>query len=379
MEEYKDITQHEIEALKMKYNLADAHTHQSQSTTQKNIIKNLDKLWYLSEKTKQYKLEEKFINKFFSMKNIDCINHKDVMLHYSASVSTIHIANYLLKNNLSVSLLEPCFDNIYDILNGFGIEIEPIEESVFLRGNIYTILYETVKTDCIFIIDPNNPTGFSFLDKSYKKDFEELLRYCKDYNKILIIDYCFSNFLLGRKEVNLYNPYYLLKKYNVTYITIEDTGKTWPTQDAKISLVLSSSNIHSDLYSIYTSYILNISPFILTLMINYIDDSINDNFKSINNLLDKNRTYLKNKINNTFINVLPSRVPTSVAWCYINKKTSLDVQKLLGNEGIYTIPGSYFFWNKKEKGNRFIRIALARDPDIFFPAIEKLSGIIKRV
>jgi len=379
MEEYKDITQHEIEALKVKYNLADAHTHQSQSITQRNIIKDLDKLWYLSEKTKQHKLEEEFIDKFFAMKNIDCVNHKDVMLHYSASVSTIHIANYLLKNNLSVSLLEPCFDNIYDILDGFSIKIEPIEESVFLRDHIYDRLCETVKTDCIFIIDPNNPTGFSFLDKSYKKDFEELLRYCKDYNKILIIDYCFSNFLLGRKEINLYNPYYSLKEYNITYIAIEDTGKTWPTQDAKISLVSSSSNIYLDLYSIYTTYILNVSPFILILMISYIDNSINDNFKSMNNLLDKNRKYLKDKMNKTFINVLPSRVPTSVAWCAVNKQTSLDVQKILVDEGIYTISGSYFFWSNKEKGSSFIRVALARNHDMFFPAVEKLSSIIKGI
>ena len=33
-----DITQHEIAALKTKYNLADAHTHQSQSGAQIQII-----------------------------------------------------------------------------------------------------------------------------------------------------------------------------------------------------------------------------------------------------------------------------------------------------------------------------------------------------
>ncbi len=43
--EYQDITQHEIEALKFEYNLADAHTHQAQSPTQEQIVDRLPGLW----------------------------------------------------------------------------------------------------------------------------------------------------------------------------------------------------------------------------------------------------------------------------------------------------------------------------------------------
>ncbi len=63
--EYQDITQHEIEALKFEYNLADAHTHQSQSLSQQVIVDSLPALWRDSEKKKQGELEEKFIRTFF--------------------------------------------------------------------------------------------------------------------------------------------------------------------------------------------------------------------------------------------------------------------------------------------------------------------------
>jgi len=372
MKKYQDITQHEIEALKQKYNLADAHTHQSQSSTQRNIISNLDQLWFDSENSKQASLEKIFINKFFQMKGIDNIDYKDVMLHYSASVSTIHIANYLLQKKLSVSLLEPCFDNIHDILNGFEINTSPIDESIFTGSDIYNNLCDKIKTDCLFLIDPNNPTGFTFLDRKYKNDFEEVVRYCQDKNKILIIDYCFSNFILFREEVEFYNPYLLFEKYDLTYIAIEDTGKTWPTQDAKISLLTSSKNIYKDLYSIYTSYVLNISPFILNLLIKYIDDSVNNNFSSIHKLLDRNRNYAREKLKNTSISIIKPRVFTSVLWCESKKHSAEHLHKILVEKDIYIIQGSFFYWKNKKEGKSYFRIALARDSELFFSAIDSL-------
>jgi hypothetical protein len=53
MLKFQDLTQHEVEALKQKYNFADAHTHQSQSPSQLEIVRSLPELWFEAEKTKQ--------------------------------------------------------------------------------------------------------------------------------------------------------------------------------------------------------------------------------------------------------------------------------------------------------------------------------------
>lgn len=61
MMKFEDLTQHAVEALKQKYNFADAHTHQSQSPEQLEIIRNLPELWLEAERTKQETLNNKFI------------------------------------------------------------------------------------------------------------------------------------------------------------------------------------------------------------------------------------------------------------------------------------------------------------------------------
>src|SRR4051812_46230367 len=116
MSEYKDITQHEIEALKFQYNLADAHTHQSQSASQEKIVDSLPQLWRDAEGKKQAELENEFIRVFFEAQRQKAALESPTMLVYAASIGMVIIANYLMKKKMSVALLEPCFDNIHDIL-----------------------------------------------------------------------------------------------------------------------------------------------------------------------------------------------------------------------------------------------------------------------
>lgn len=88
-----DITQHEILALRTRYNLADAHTHQPQSLTQRHIVHRLPQLWFEAEKTTQYVLEQKFIKKFFRLHRQDTALRLDrTMLFYAASIAMVTIA-----------------------------------------------------------------------------------------------------------------------------------------------------------------------------------------------------------------------------------------------------------------------------------------------
>ena len=100
--EYKDITQHEIEALKQEYNLADAHTHQAQSPTQRKIVERLPELWFESEKTKQAEMENKFIETFFRSQRQSAALKTPSMLVYAASIGMVIIANYLMKKKMSI-------------------------------------------------------------------------------------------------------------------------------------------------------------------------------------------------------------------------------------------------------------------------------------
>jgi hypothetical protein len=50
---FEDLTQHEIVALRTQHDLADAHTHQKQSRSQRDIVESLPTLWFEAEQKSQ--------------------------------------------------------------------------------------------------------------------------------------------------------------------------------------------------------------------------------------------------------------------------------------------------------------------------------------
>ncbi len=375
MSEYEDLTQHEIQALKREYNLADAHTHQSQSPTQQKIVESLPALWMEAEKSKQAEMEQKFIETFFKIQKQHHALKTPTMLVYAASIAMAITANYLKKKKLKVSLIHPCFDNLHDLLVHFDVPLEPLQEEwLHDADSIYDNLKKHVKADVIFIVDPNNPTGFTLSSngKTATKGFEELFRYAKDHKKLLIFDFCFASFMLPDDELVIFEIYAMLEKYGVSYIAMEDTGKTWPLQDAKVALLKTSKDLHDEIYSIHTSYLLNVSPFILNLVSEYILDSERDNFASVYDLLERNRTIAQKELDGGVLEFQKPKSKVSVAWFKIKDPTikSTELQKVILEHGAYVLPGTFFYWNDRVEGEHFIRIALARNTDMFEAAVK---------
>lgn len=379
---FLDITQHEIEALKTKHNLADAHTHQKQSITQRRIVADLPNIWYESENTTQRATEEKFIHKFFSLLNQHTAlkNLNNIFLVYAASIAMQMVAIYLMRNKLSVSIVEPCFDNLHDIIKFQDVTRIPLPEHLLHNPDtIYDNLCATAVGDCLLLVDPNNPTGHSLL-KHGTRGFEEVLRFCSDRNKLLILDLTFAPFAVMDTDVGRFDLYELLQRYDVSYITMEDTGKTWPIQDAKASALVVSSDIRDSLYNIHTSVLLNVSPFILNLLTRYFDDSAKDGFESVRGLLAHNRRYLVERLrDHELLEYVDPDVAVSVAWLQIKQSsftTATALQRKLADADVYVLPGTYFYWNTPERGERFLRVALARDSERFESSIDRMLEIL---
>ncbi|HYC34097.1 MAG TPA: pyridoxal phosphate-dependent aminotransferase [Candidatus Paceibacterota bacterium] len=377
--EYKDITQHEIEALKHDFNLSDAHTHQSQSSTQKEIVGRLPQLWYEAENTRQYDMEQKFLKNFFRVQKQEwALKNNNCLLVYASSIAMVITANYLMKKNMSVSLMHPCFDNLTDILRNMKVPISPLEESWLSDPEkIYVNLEKNVKTDALFFVDPNNPTGFTLFSYG-KKAWSEVIRYAKDYNKLLLMDFCFASFMLPDKDLDVFDLYELLETSGVSYIAYEDTGKTWPLQDTKVAILKTSKDLYEDVFNIHTSYLLNVSPFILNVVTQYILDSEKDNFASVFGLLERNRKIATKILQGSILQPIVPITKVSVLWCRIKDSNikATELKAYLEKSGIHVLPGTYFFWNDKETGDRFIRIALARNTGIFQAGMLNLRKVI---
>src|SRR3989344_4413763 len=382
--EYQDITQHEIQALKFEYNLADAHTHQSQSPSQNKIVDSLPELWRDSERKKQAESEDLFIRTFFEAQRQSAALKTPTMLVYAASIAMVIIANYLMKKKLSVALIDPCFDNIHDILKHMDIPMESLkEEWLHDPDSVYENLKNNVKADALFIVDPNNPTGFTLTGSAHNealttKRFLEVFRYSKDHNKLLIFDFCFASFLLPGTELGIFEIYQYLEESGVSYIAIEDTGKTWPIQDAKVAMLKTSKDLYDEIYSIHTSYLLNVSPFILNLVTQYVLDSQKDSFGSVKDLLSINRKIAKETLEGSLLEFQEPKSNVSVAWFKIKNPEikATDLQKYLSDNGVYVLPGTYFFWSDRGRGEAYIRLALARNTAVFEPAVKLIKQLL---
>ncbi|HEX6077873.1 MAG TPA: aminotransferase class I/II-fold pyridoxal phosphate-dependent enzyme [Micromonosporaceae bacterium] len=376
-----DLTQHEIEALRTKFNLADAHTHQRQSPTQRDIVARLPELWYEAESRLQADFERELIEAFFRLHGqYTALRVRKSLLSYAASISTLAVAMYLNQQRMSVTLVEPCFDNLYEVLKNVGVQLSPLPESVLHdTENLYQELSQRVHTDAVFLVDPNNPTGFTLL-KDRRRGFREVIRYCVDHDKLLIIDLCFAAFALCDENLGRFDLYEILEESGVRYVALEDTGKTWPIQDAKCAILTTSDDIWNDVNNIHTSILLNVSPFVLNLVKHYIRDSIADGLTSIRDITHQNRQTAVDVLAGSILEHQNPVANVSVAWFRITSPelSATKLQRVLVENGVYVLPGTYFYWSKPELGERYIRIALARDPEQFSTAIFALREVLEQ-
>lgn len=378
-----DITQHEIAALRTKFNLADAHTHQAQSPSQRRIVESLPQLWYEAATQTQHESERAFIHDFYSLHGqYRALERKDeIYLVYAASVATHIVATYLRMRGLSVGLIEPCFDNLHDLMKHMAVPLTPMSETLFADPEqVYAQLRESAKhVDAIFLVDPNNPTGSSLFMPD-DRAFREVVRFCAERRKLLILDFCFAAFLLASGGSRP-DAYAVLEDAGVSYIAMEDTGKTWPLQDAKCAALSCSRDINADIYPIVTSVLLNVSPFILKLVTQYVRDSQQDGFQSVRSLLGDNRQLAQLRLDKTPLRYLVPAVNTSVAWFEIIPEawTADALQQRLLQRDIYVLSGKYFYWANPQRGQRYLRIALARDTSMFAAAMmamhDELQGL----
>lgn len=375
-----DLTQHEIVGLTKAFNLSDAHTHQRQSVSQRAIVERLPALWYRAEDSLQVESERAFVDAFFRLHGQPAALGKNrALLSYAASISTVIVGMYLRQRRLSVTLMEPCFDNLHDVLYNAGVPIVAIDEHCFEdAGAIYENLERRVRTDALFLVDPNNPTGFSLLQHG-REGFEEVVRFCRDHNKILLLDFCFAAFALADPAVERFDVYALLEASGITYMAIEDTGKTWPVQDAKCAILMASDDIWADIYNIHTSVLLNVSPFVLQLLRAYIEDSIDDDLASVRSVSVANREAATTILAGSILEYQPPTVDVSVAWFKINhpRLWATRLHADLMDVGVAVLPGTGFYWSTPSEGEGYVRVALAREAQMFSSAMVQLRDVLQ--
>lgn len=69
-----------------------------------------------------------------------------------------------------------------------------------------------------------------------------------------------------------------------------------------------------------------------------------------------------------------------MAWARIThpELTATELQRELRAEGVYVLPGRYFYWSQPGRGEPYVRMALAREPEMFAGAMQRLRKVLDR-
>src|SRR5262249_57416978 len=82
------------------------------------------------------------------------------LMCFTASMAFEIVANYLRQRHLSVTLIEPCFDNLSDIFRRHDIPLRPLSDEWLESPNdAFERALGELRTDAICLVTPNNPTG----------------------------------------------------------------------------------------------------------------------------------------------------------------------------------------------------------------------------
>lgn len=367
------LTEFEVVGLRAAFNFADGHAYHRMPKELMPIMNRIKTVWRESSSKEMPELEEKFKRAMSRIIRSTVLgNHSYYSLCPTASNSIDIAAAWLASNKYSVGLLEPVFDNLFLILKRRGISICDIQESDLKDIQQLEKKIERHNLKALFIVTPNNPTGFELS----REEFRQIASLCSKKGLALVIDKTFR--LYSRSS---YDEYQILTNYQTKYIVIEDTGKTWPTHETKVSLMAYSESIASEVRSIYEEIYLCHSKFAITLLATLIERTHRIGIeKIIWEEIDKRRSRMREALKD--IPLIPlindDCCPIPLEWmdCSQTGLNDLELVKKLKGFEIAVLPGRFFFWNSPEKHVNTIRISLLRSDAIFEKGIESIKYAI---
>jgi aspartate/methionine/tyrosine aminotransferase len=367
----RNLTQEEVDALPFERNLSDGHAFRSWTEAESAIIADSARFFAESDRRGGRRAEADYIRRYLALGAQSYVpEHFTGLMSYSASMAVEIVANLLRVRGLSVALIEPCFDNIADILLRHHIPLEPFPETALTDGpDALERLLETLTADVIFLVSPNNPTG----TVTGEEAFTRIVEYCREEGKLLVLDGCFRVYLSGEQ---VYDHYGILADSGIDCVVIEDTGKVWPAAELKAPFLSVSPRLADAVVKVHSDFLLHLSPFTVRLITEFVRLAEADGGRYLRDLVVKNRTLFQEKIPAEFLRTDDTR-KLGLAWLEVTAD-GLDgesVRRLLAERGVHVLSGDRFYWSSPHLGRRHLRMALLRDPDIVVRAAEVISDL----
>ncbi|MEU5761084.1 pyridoxal phosphate-dependent aminotransferase [Nocardia sp. NPDC047648] len=368
-------TTYERRSLDRAVNLSDAHCRQPLTASQNDIVERFPELFHEAREQSQSDLEETFLAAFLHLAGEPM--HADVsryMLSYSASSAITMVVSHCARAGKRVALIEPVFDNISSILRREDVELVPLPEQDCTVERLPAAMAR-LEPAVIWLVSPNNPTGWTLSEA----EFRTLVQCCVDRRCTLVLD---ASFRFFSPQPIGWSQYEILEESGVSYIVLEDTGKTWPTSEIKVGLTVCSPDMYKDMYRLHDDLLQSVSPFHIRVLTEFIEDSCKNGVEhSILPFVLQNRDILRSILPDGELEFLTDlRSPVSVDW--LRLREGCDCERFVHEairEGVHVLPGTNFYWNQPERGREFVRVALARDPRLVLEGARLLRDTATRL
>jgi aspartate/methionine/tyrosine aminotransferase len=280
---------------------------------------------------------------------------------YSSTLATDIVARALPAGDV-IAVLHPTFDNIADLFVTRGLSLVPLSEQELLEQD-----WPGPPVRAIVVTHPNNPTGLV----TPETHLRSLAAHTVRYGQTMIVDASFR----GQVRDAQYDTYKVLDEAGADWITIEDTGKLWPTHELKIGLLAYSERTKLPIQRAFSESLLAASPVVLQLIRALAGDWVNGGYERARALVDRNRAMVKENIEAVGLRLADPESQISVARIELppNGPDSSLLYKNMLVRGVHVLPCTPFHWADPKGGLHFIRVSLARPGEIVEAAARTLA------
>ncbi|MET7311731.1 aminotransferase class I/II-fold pyridoxal phosphate-dependent enzyme [Streptomyces sp. NPDC005571] len=362
MTEVVNLTTMEVDALMDVdggLNLTDGHARLVLTPQQSDIVAHIPEMFVEATRRPFSEIELAAHKAFFGAvgQHSAPVGTGRILSCYSSTLATDILAR-ALPADATVAVLHPTFDNIADLLKTRGLKLVPMSEEELLAKE-----WPGAPVNAIVVTLPNNPTGLI----TSQGHLESLAEHAVRNNQIVIIDASFR----GQVRDAQYDTYAVLDAAGADWVTIEDTGKLWPTHELKIGLLAYSERTKLPIEQAFSESLLAASPVVLQLITELAGDWVDGGYERARDLVERNRAVigefgLKLADPDSQISVARIELP-------VNGPDSAVLHKEMLARGVHVLPCSPFHWADPESGLRFIRISLARPFETVQKAVQTMA------
>lgn len=370
------LTHYEIEGLKSGLSLADGHASHEPQEALKRLVVEQPSVWADGPRYSAEEHVSRVIEAWARLANEPAATKTRVCIAPTAS-NSIDITSAALKaRSKTTHLVTPTFDNLASLARRRAVDLRPLPQEQLDVG-LEEFLGSLGKNDALFLVVPNNPTGSSIGSHSLNMVFQESER----LGFSIVIDRTFR-FYESKSEEDLIGR---LQRSGASFVVIEDTGKTWPTQDRKISPIFYSEDWADTLQTIYEEIYLCPSIADVAFFKRLFDLETKSNFPGpLRDLVKDRRNELRAALAGSALVFAPeSRNSTlPVEWLDISATGLTDIElvrKVETETGVHLLPGAQFFWDQGLAAPRNrARVSLLRPELVFEQCIDRLAAFVGR-